>query len=202
MLITAIEPRRKALSAVYIDGEFAMKLDTMTLCENYIKEGIEIDDEQLRLLIEKSDTRRAKEKALYLISYRDHSKKELQDKIKRTCSAEAAEAAAQKMEDLGLVDDEHFARRYAAELLRRKHMAPKGIAYKLREKGIAKELIDCIIEEMDIDIVQEIKIIIEKKYPQAAADEKIYRRAVAYLQRMGYQWGDIKTAIDRESPYY
>ncbi len=28
MRITAIEPRRKGLSAVYIDGEFAMKLDT------------------------------------------------------------------------------------------------------------------------------------------------------------------------------
>ncbi len=31
MRITAIEPRRKGLSAVYIDGEFAMKLDTQTL---------------------------------------------------------------------------------------------------------------------------------------------------------------------------
>lgn len=201
MLITAIEPRRKALSAVYIDGEFAMKLDTMTLCENRIKAGTEINDEQLRQLIEKSDTRRAKEKALYLISYRDHSKKELQDKIRRTCSTEAAEAAAQKMEDLGLVDDENYARRYAAELLRRKHMAPRGIAYKLREKGIDKDLADCIIEEMDIDAVEEIKIIIEKKYPQAAEDEKIHRRAVAYLQRMGYQWGDIKSAIEKEDLY-
>ena len=37
MRITAIEPRRKGLSAVYIDGEFAMKLDTQTLLDEYIK---------------------------------------------------------------------------------------------------------------------------------------------------------------------
>ena len=45
MRITAIEPRRKGLSAVYIDGEFAMKLDTQTLLENRADVGREISDE-------------------------------------------------------------------------------------------------------------------------------------------------------------
>ena len=31
MQITAIEEKRKGLSAVYIDGEYAMKLDTFAL---------------------------------------------------------------------------------------------------------------------------------------------------------------------------
>ena len=75
MLVTAVEPRRKALSALYIDGEFAMKLDTETLLINHIKAGVEISDEQLHQLIEDSNNKRAKEKALWLISYRDHSKK-------------------------------------------------------------------------------------------------------------------------------
>lgn len=202
MLITAIEPRRKALSAVYIDGEYAMKLDTMTLCENHIKAGTELDDEQLKELIEKSDNRRAKEKAMYLIAYRDHSKKELCDKIKRTCSAQAAENAAEKMEELGLVDDEAFARRYANELLKRKHMSPKGISYKLREKGINRDIIETIIEEMEIDPLEEITAILQKKYPNAYDDEKIRRRAEAYLQRMGYGWQDIKSALAGEEDMY
>ena len=84
MLITAIEPRRKAMSAVYIDGEFAMNLDTRTLIENRFDVGREIDDEQLREIIELSNENRAKEKALWLISYRSHSKKELTEKIRRT----------------------------------------------------------------------------------------------------------------------
>ena len=71
MLITAIEPRRKGMSALYLDGEYAMKLDTQTLIENRFDVGKEIDDEQLHELIALSNERRAKEKALYLISYRD-----------------------------------------------------------------------------------------------------------------------------------
>ncbi len=37
MLVTAVEERRKNLSAVYIDGELALKLDTETLIANRIQ---------------------------------------------------------------------------------------------------------------------------------------------------------------------
>lgn len=200
MLITALEPRRKALTAVYIDGEYAMKLDTATLLENRIKIGTELTDEELLQLIKSSDERRAKEKALYLIAHRDHSKKELRDKIRRTCSKEAAEAASEKMEELGLVNDELYAERYAKELMKRKHMAPRAIRYKLKEKGIASEIIDEVIEELEFDPQSEIKTIVEKKYPNYD-DPKVYRRAAAYLQRMGYSFSDIKSALNTDDYY-
>lgn len=196
MLVTAVEPRRKSLSALYIDGEFAMKLDTMTLMENHIKPGVELTDEQLHSLIQKSNARRAKERALYLITYRDHSKKELTDKIRRTCSADAAEQAAQKMEELGLVNDEEFARKYANELLHKKHMAPRAIQYKLREKGITAETISIILEELEYDTYEEIQAVLNKKYYGYSDDEKIKKRAFAALQRLGWGWSDIKDAMN------
>lgn len=196
MTITAIEPRRKSLSAVYIDGEFAVKLDTQTLIENRIKIGCEIDDEQLHSLIEKSNTRRAKEKALWLISYRDHSKKELIDKIKRTADEQSAQNAVERMEELGLVNDESFAKKYANELLNNKHISPKAARYKLIEKGIDKDLIDEILDEIPFNTYEQIQIIINKKYARCLNDEKGRRRAVAGLQRMGYCWSDIKAAIN------
>lgn len=196
MLVTAVEPRRKSLSALYIDGEFAMKLDTMTLMENHIKPGVELTDEQLHSLIQKSNARRAKERALYLITYRDHSKKELTDKIRRTCSADAAEQAAQKMEELGLVNDEEFARKYANELLHKKHMAPRAIQYKLREKGITAETISIILEELEYNTYEEIQAVLNKKYYGYSDDEKIKKRAFAALQRLGWGWSDIKDAMN------
>lgn len=196
MLVTAIEPCRKSMSALYIDGEFAMKLDTMTLLKNHIKPGVEITDEKLRNIIEESDTNRAKERALYLVTYRDHSKKELTDKIKRTCSQQAAEQAAQQMEELGLVDDESFARKYANELLQKKHMSPRGIEYKLKEKGISNELIAIIKEELECDPYDQIRELLNKKYADYAENEKIKRRAIAALQRLGWSWSDIKSAMD------
>ena len=35
MLITAIEPRRQAMCALFLDGEFVMNLDARTLIEYY-----------------------------------------------------------------------------------------------------------------------------------------------------------------------
>ncbi len=195
MIITAIKPRRKAMSALYIDGEYVMNLDTRTLIENRFDVGKEIDDEQLHEIINLSNERRAKEKALWLISYRDHSKKELADKIKRTCDEESAEKAVERMEELGLVNDEVYAKRYAKKLLFTKHMSKRAAIYELVKKGIDKELAHEILEDIQIDEYEQIRAIIDKKYP-GINDEKIRRRAVAALQRLGFGWDEIKSVIE------
>ena len=195
MIVTAVEPRRKSFSALYIDGEYAMKLDTQTLFENHITAGVELSDEDLRGLIELSDTRRAKEKAMWLISYRDHSSKELFDKLRKDYSEDAANKALERMQELRLIDDESFARRYASEL-HSKHQSPSTIRYKLTQKGIDKDFADEIIESLEIDPKAEIEALIQKKYARALSDEKGVRRTVAALQRAGYRYSDIKSVLN------
>lgn len=195
MLITAVEPRRKAMSALYLDGEFVMNLDTRTLIENRFDVGREIDDEDLREIIGLSNERRAKEKALWLISYRDHSKKELADKIKRTCDDEAAEKAVERMEELGLVNDEVFAERYARKLLFTKHMSKNSAVYELARKGIDRELSEEILDGIEVDDREQIRAVIEKKY-RVINDEKTKRRAFSALQRLGYRFDDIRSVLE------
>lgn len=194
MKITAIQPRRKSMSAVYIDGEFAMNLDTQTLLENRFDVGREIDDDELHEIINLSNERRAKEKALWLISYRSHSKKELTDKIRRTCDAEAAEKAVERMEELGLVNDEDFARAYANKLIFSKRMSKRAASYELARKGIDKLIIEDVLENIEVDYQEQIREIIDRKYKNIS-DEKVRRRAVAALQRLGYGWDDIKSVL-------
>ncbi len=195
MVITAVEPRRKSLSALYIDGEFAMNLDTQTLIENRFAAGREIDDGDLREIIRLSNERRAKEKALWLISYRDHSKKELRDKIRRTCDDESAEKAVERMEELGLVSDSDFACRYARTLLLQKKLTKRAAMFELTRKGIDRETAEAALDEIDVDYRENIRCVIAKKYPRIE-DEKIRRRAAAALQRMGYGWEDIRAVFD------
>ena len=202
MTITNVVPKRKGLSALYIDGEFAVKIDTETFLISKFSVGSQIDDEQLKELIESSNTKRAKEKALWLISYRDHSKKELEEKVGNSCDRDSAKKAVERLEELGLVNDEKFARNYAEQLLNVKHLSKKGAKYKLMEKGIDRDLADMILDEIYFDPQEHIRIIIQSKY-RNLADEKTRRRAVA-LQRKGYGWSDIKSVIDEyiEEEYY
>ncbi len=203
MIITNAIPKRKGLSDLYIDGEFAIKIDTETFLVSKFSVGSQIDDQQLKELIESSNIKRAKEKALWLISYRDHSKKELESKVRNCSDKDSAKKAVEKLESVGLVDDEKFACNYAQQLLFVKHYSKKGAKYKLIEKGIDRDLADSVLEEIDFDSQEHIRIIIEQKYHNLS-DEKTRRRAVSALQRKGYSWSDIKAVIDEfiEEEYY
>lgn len=195
MEITAIKPRRKRLSQLYLDGEAAVKVDTETLLKFRWKPGMEISDEELHQLLQESEARRAKEKALYLLEYRSHSKKELADKISRTTSREAAEAAVEKMEELGLMNDEAYARQLAEVLLGKKGYGVRRARQELLQKGIDRELTEELLEEMAPDPEEKLREIVERKYQSSLGDEKGYRRTVAALQRLGYGWEDIKTVL-------
>ncbi len=199
MTITNIVPKRKKLSAVYIDGEYALKIDTETIISSPYSVGSEISDDELKELIELSGEKRAKEKALWLLSNRDHSKRELETKIRKTEDAKSAKKAVERMEELGLVDDEKFAKRYAEQLINVKHLSVRGAKYKLLEKGIDKDLADEILEELSPEPREHIEILIERKYKNNLKDEKGRRKTIAALQRMGYSWSDIKAVMSNYS---
>ena len=67
MHITDIRKRRQRLSALYLDGEFAVEIDTEILQRSGFQVGSEIRDEQLHALFLESEQHRANEKALYLL---------------------------------------------------------------------------------------------------------------------------------------
>ncbi len=195
MQITAIEPRRKGLSALYIDGELAMKLDTEVLIAQRFDVGREITDEELRECLIASELKRCKDKAMWLISFRDHSRRELVDKLRRDYSEDCCEQTADRMVELGLIDDERFARRYSADLINLKHLSYRGVRQKLAEKGISRELIDEVTGELEIDEEQQIRTIIDKKYSRVMNDEKGRRRAYNALMRLGFSYQDIKSVM-------
>lgn len=198
MLITGIEPRRKSFVQLYIDGESAVKIDKETLLKSKFRLGTEIDDEELHDLIKKSDARRAHEKALYLLEHRNHSKKELENKIARTAaSREAAKAAAEHMQEIGLLDDEKFARDFAEMLFNRKKYGSRRVKQELYLKGIDRDIISEILEEYadEDDAEEKIHSVLERRYPDFNEDEKVKRRAVAALQRLGYGFDEIRRAM-------
>ena len=195
MTITAIEPRRRQMCALFIDGEYVMNLDAQTLIENRFDVGREIDDDELGEIIEKSNERRAKDKALWLISYRSHSKKELFDKLRRDFDEYSAQKAVDRMQELGLINDGEFAKAYARKLVYGKKMSLRAAELELRRKGIDNITAEQVLSDLEYDAQTQIIEFISKKY-RNIEDEKVRRRAVAALQRKGYGWDDIKQAIE------
>ena len=136
--------------------------------------------------------------------HRAHSKKELADKIARAeFDREAAQRAADRMEELGLIDDEDYARRLAQSLFGGKHFGARRVKQELRRKGIADDVIEAVLAEFSTDrdeTEESIRAILERKYPGAWTDEKVRRRAVAALQRYGYGFEEIFSVLNAEGP--
>lgn len=196
MMLTAVEPRRKSLVALFIDGEKAVDLDAEVYLKSGMKPGDELDDDRLHELIEASDTRRAEQKAMYLLGYRAHSEKELARKLGRTVPQEAAEKAAARMTELGLVNDGEYARTLARELFTRKHYAAGRVRMELTRRGIPAELAQEAVEQAQTDPRDAIRGLVERKYERYLGDEKGRRKTAAALQRLGYRWDDIHYVLN------
>lgn len=196
MYITDIKKGNKMLSSLYVDGELFAKIDNEVLIRSGLKVGSSVDDEILNELKYDSDYKRSKDKSLYLLSFRDHSRKELIDKLKRDYSVGVAEKSARRMEELGLINDDNFAKRYARELLFNKHFSKRRAEFELSQKGIDKDKIYEILSSIEYDAVEQIKLLINKKYKLAHKDEKVKKRAIAFLQRYGYSWEEIRQVFD------
>ena len=204
MTVTEIKKKRKGLSGLYIDYEYALDIDTETLLSHRIDVGTEIDDEKLRKLIDHSNIKRAKDKAMWLISYRDYSKKEITEKVAKESSLDAAQKAVERLCEVGLINDDKYAKRYAHDLIFIKHLSKSGAVRKLREKGIDKDLAEMTVDEFDIDYCESIKAIVDKKYAKNLTDEKGKRRCVNGLLRLGYSYSDINCVLREyaDADYY
>ena len=195
MMLSAAEPRRRGLVALFLDGEYAVSVDAEIFAGAGLKLGAELTDEGLHELIRRSDARRAKEKALSLLEHRAHSRGELVDKVSRITSRQAAEEAADRLAGLGLIDDESYAADLAKELFSRRGYAASRVRMELMRRGIGRELAEQAAAEYEPDPADAVRQVVQKKYAHALGDEKGRRRVIAALQRLGYRWEDIKSAL-------
>ncbi len=194
MMLTAVEERRTGV-ALFLDGEHAADVFREVWLESGFHPGDEITNEQFRGLMRENDFRRAERKAASLLGYRAHSKKELERKLCCTVPPEAAERAAGRMAELGLLDDGKYARQLARELFGRRGFAAERVRFELIRRGVGRELAGEVVSELEPDPAEAIRRVVERKFARSLGDEKGRRRAVAALRRMGYRWEDIRGAL-------
>lgn len=197
MLITAIEKLKGTTYALYVDGEKAFNIDLETVMSEHLKVGIDISCERLNEINNAVLTRKARERALYLLSYRDHSRKQLFDKLKRTSSDEIADVICDKMEEIGLLDDEVYANKLAHHLFGVKKQSEIKVRFELKKAGISDYLIEDALSNNAPDATHTILAIIAKKYKNKLDNSDNIKKTIASLMRQGFCYDDVKSAVNR-----
>ncbi len=200
MRITAITKTKKGRFALFVDDEFMFSVDAETMLEHRLAAQQETDIQTLEQIRCSADRRYQKERALSLLGYKSYTKQALIDRLAREGDALIAAEVADRLEELGLIDDRSYARRCASDLFSIKGYGARRVQYELMRRGIPREMADDVVSELapeGEDTLDAIVAIIERKYARCLSDRKGIDRAVRGLARLGYDYDDIRTAIAR-----
>lgn len=146
----------------------------------------------------KFTTEQTREKALNLLEYRAHSRRELFDKLRVFADIGTVNEVLDMLEEGGLIDDEAFAFQYAHDLMEMKLLGPQRLKMELSRKGIPEEIAEeaILAAEEEIGSPEErIDRLIEIKYRNMLTDEKNCKKVINSLFRLGYGYDIIKEAI-------
>ncbi|MBR6548883.1 MAG: regulatory protein RecX [Clostridia bacterium] len=194
MIVTDIQKRRHRLTALFLDGQPTL-IDTETLLLSGIGVGKELSQQELADLQERSQYNRAYEKALYLLEYRAHSRKELLTKILREYPPAAAESAVARVTELGLIDDTVYAADLAEEYVIRKGYGVHRAQMELQKRGIDRDLATAVLSEIQTDPIAQLTELIPKKYHPIPTDPKGVQKVVSAMVRNGYEFSQVRQAL-------
>ena len=192
-----------------LDGEYIATVNADYWFTCGIKSGSEVTPEQLEELLTESARRKMMNKALDLLSLRDYSRRELSDKLVTKAwekkeqkdmdlgsLKQQASDICDRLEELGLLNEERFARSYVDELIRRKHLSRSGLRTALIQKGVQRDIIETVLEAVDVDPVEQIRELLATKFKNRdLTDEKQKTRTVNALLRLGYRYNEIHAAM-------
>ena len=139
------------------------------------------------------------------------SRQELADRLaRRNVPDEVAGRLLDRFEEVGLVDDEAFARSWVDSRRRTRGLARRALAQELRRKGVADETARDVLADVDqADEDQTARQLVRKKLRglRGVDDTAAARRLAGLLARKGYPAGlayavvrDELAAAGRDAP--
>lgn len=130
------------------------------------------------------------------------SRKQLADKLaQRNVPEEIATRLLDRFEEVGLVDDEAFARMWIASRQPGKGLAGRALAQELRRKGVDDEIVKETISEIDPDderAAAEALVAKKMRSLRSVDHQTATRRLVSMLARKGYSSG-LAYAVVRDA---
>jgi len=183
--ITCLRERR-GKARVWVDGEFWAEIDADVAAERGLREGVALDPEELEEVRVAGERTLAMNRALHFLGYRARSRKEVRDRLRRYgYGEETVEGIVERLEELGYLDDEEFARTAAREKARR--YGPRRVGAELRRSGVDPELAQEVVEGefAKRSELEEARSQAARRYNRGGSDAEA-RRVYGFLTRRGY----------------
>jgi len=216
MRITALTavPKQVGRVAIEADGAAIGILFIEAVVSLGLAVGREVDAATIEAVAHQAAALRTYDRALRLLAARGRSVRELRRRLLAAKEPEEhVTAALERLEAMGALDDEEYARQLARSQMVGRGYAPRRLKQELARRGVARDVADRAIEvviaedaapgsfgaEAGVDLTETIERLARKKSRglESVDAETRSRRLYAFLARRGYDSDDIRRVIAR-----
>lgn len=208
MKITSIsaQARDKNRVNISVDGKYRFSLDVCQLSDLKIKNGNEYTQEELINFEQESQFGKLYSRALEYCLTRPHSAREVRDylyrktkptrdkkgQLKPGINQSIINRVYDRLLEKKYINDSKFANYWVENRSVKKGISRRKLFTELRAKGIDNLIIENELSSTNRNDNLEIQKIISKKRKHYSDDQKL----MAYLARLGFDYDDIKSAIN------
>lgn len=198
MKISKLEPskRKKGRFLLHMEDGNLLRVGEHEVVSFSLYSGMELDEETQAELLASAQKSSWKATGVNLVATKPMSRKEVIEKlVKKEASQEEGEEVADYLENLGLINDQEYAKIVV------RHYSGKGYGqYKLTDelyrRGVPKSMWDEALEfaETSDDAIDQF---VQRKLKGNRPDQKELKRLSDALARRGYKWQEISAALSR-----
>ena len=198
--ITALKTNKRTDKQVnlYLDGKYAVKLDTELAVKKGLKVGEEITDGRIKELTEDVGLARGLNLAYRFLSYRPRSEAEMKDRLHRRGFEDSnIEIIINKLKEQNLLDDTAFAQFWKENRDTFRPRSQRLTRLELKKKGVADEIIKEVTNDSD-DMQSAYQAALHKAQHLPNQDYEVFRRRLGdYLKRRGFGYTVISQTVKR-----
>ncbi|MBR0511504.1 MAG: RecX family transcriptional regulator [Ruminococcus sp.] len=199
MKITSVTKYKGSTFETELDDGRKLYLHADIITDFGIRAGMETDRDTLRKIVYASNFRRAYQRALFLLDYRDYTYSEMLKKLVENYKSEPlCTAVMKRLTEHGFIDDERYAERMARKLVEIKHFGYRRCKRELMQKGISGFIAeDALVpyEEVFGENLAELLRTKHSRYLTDIEDRKSIEKVKNALVRYGYDFSEINRAV-------
>lgn len=201
--ITKIErqQKRKNRYSIFVDGEYSFSVDAEILLQHNLTAGQAVSEKQIEELLEEDELKRVKIQAFRYLANRDHSEKELADKLKKKAFSEPViRDVITDLKQKHFLNDSAFAEIFARNRLIQKPVGRRQLRFDLLKKGISETILDetltAVYEEFNESELARRLAEKKMKLLQNQEYQKAKKKVADFLLRRGFDWEIVRQILE------
>ncbi|MDQ2086780.1 regulatory protein RecX [Herbivorax sp. ANBcel31] len=199
--ITSIEKNKKnkKMFSVFIDNSYAFSISEEDYFRLNLYEKSSISEEEIDDIKKYIALKSVKSSAIKCISFKMLSEKELFHKLAlKGYDEDVINIAIDELKSMGYLNDMMYAQKFVYDRMKLKPKSKKVLSMELKNRGISRDIIENVLDNLDYDEDVVIERLLRKKFGKYdLTDSKILKKAYSFLLHRGFNFENIKYVIDK-----